>query len=173
VRAWASLPSPMVPINSFQTGWSSIILLAEDQQSDAMFFQLAMEACGLSHILVMLEDGHEAVAYLRGDSPYANRSLYPLPRLIVLDLEMPRMGGFDVLTWLGSQPNLRHLPVVILSGSADQANMAKARQLGAADYLVKTHRMSDLVGIVQSLDARWLSRPPRYRNAEAAESLHV
>jgi CheY-like chemotaxis protein len=163
----------MAPINNFQTGWSSIILLAEDHQSDAMFFQLALEACGLSHVLVMVEDGHEAVAYLRGDLPYSDRRLYPLPRLVVLDLEMPRMGGFDVLTWLGSRPELRHLPVVILSGSTDDANIAKARRLGAADYLVKTHRMSDLVGIVQSLDARWLSPPARYRNLDTADRIQV
>jgi CheY-like chemotaxis protein len=151
----------MPPINQYPTGWASIILLAEDKESDAMLFQLALEECGLPHVLVTLEDGQEAMAYLRGDVPYADRSLYPLPRLVILDLDMPRMSGFDVLTWLKTRPDLKHLPAVVLSGSTDVSNVAKARQLGAADYHVKNHRVSDLMDIIRSMDDRWLS-PPVY-----------
>jgi CheY-like chemotaxis protein len=108
-----------------------------------------------------LEDGQEVMAYLSGDVPYADRSLYPLPRLVILDLDMPRMTGFDVLAWLKTRPDLRHLPAIVLSGSADVADVSKARQLGAADYHVKNHRISDLMGIIRSMDDRWLS-PPVY-----------
>ena len=147
-------------------GYAPIILLAEDNENDAALLQIALEECGVRHVLVTTEDGQDAMAYLRGDFPYTNRSLYPLPRLIILDLDMPRMSGFDVLAWLASQPDLRHLPAIVLSGSSDASNVSKARALGALDYHVKTHRMAELVQSVQSIGARWLSPGTRLGRAE-------
>src|SRR5215468_3146047 len=135
----------------------AVILLAEDNETDAIFFRMALQQSGLPHTLINFQDGQQTIAYLRGDFPYTDRSHHPLPGLLVLDLDMPRVTGFDVLSWLASRPDLKHLPAIILSSSIRDSDIAKARQLGAADYHFKTHHVSDLVQIIQSLNARWLS----------------
>jgi len=148
----------------------AVILLAEDKETDAIFFRIALQQSGLPHILITFQDGQQTIAYLRGDFPYTDRSDFPLPRLLVLDLDMPRVNGFDVLSWLASQSDLKHLPAVILSSSSRDSDIAKARQLGAVDYHVKTHHFADLVEIIQSLDTRWLSQLPSHRHVEKASA---
>jgi CheY-like chemotaxis protein len=133
------------------------ILLAEDEESDALILGLACEKAGLARPLVIVRDGQEAVDYLRGNGRYADRSAHPLPALVVLDLKMPRMTGFDVLGWLASQATLSEIPAVVLSSSADESDIAKARQMGAREYFIKPHRLEELITIARWLDTRWLS----------------
>ncbi len=133
------------------------ILAAEDETSDAMILKLAFQRANLPHPLVVVGNGQEAVDYLRGSGRHGDRSLYPLPGLIVLDLKMPRMNGFDVLEWLARQPECKEIPAVILSSSSDESDMRKARELGAREYFVKPHAFSDLIAIVQQLHTRWLA----------------
>jgi CheY-like chemotaxis protein len=133
------------------------ILAAEDEESDRMILELAFEKARSPHPLILVRDGQEAIDYLSGKGHYADRSAHPLPALIVLDLKMPRMNGFDVLAWLTRQPQYKELPAVVLSSSADQSDVAKARQLGARDYFVKPHRLDNLVAIAQQIQVRWLA----------------
>jgi CheY-like chemotaxis protein len=132
------------------------ILVAEDEESDAMILRLAVKKAELNHPLIIVRDGQEAVDYLSGKGIYTDRADHPLPALIVLDLKMPRMSGFDVLAWLAMQPEFKELPVVVLSSSSDETDIEKARGLGAREYFVKPHVFLELVWIVQQLDSRWL-----------------
>jgi CheY-like chemotaxis protein len=100
------------------------------------------------------------VDYLSGIPPYGDRELNPLPALLLLDLKMPRMNGFEVLSWLATQPNLGHLPVVVLTSSSDESDIQEARRLGARDYLIKPHTTVELVELLQNLQQRWLWDPP-------------
>jgi CheY-like chemotaxis protein len=136
------------------------ILAAEDEKSDALILKLAFERAKLPNPLVMVRDGQEAVDYLSGHGPYADRSAYPLPALVVIDLKMPRLSGFDVLTWLTTQPAFQQLPVVVLSSSADESDMKQARQLGARDYFVKPHSFDRLIDLAVQMQARWLTATP-------------
>jgi CheY-like chemotaxis protein len=147
-------------MHSQPSGRTPIILLAEDEEPDAIMFRMALEQSGLPYRLIALQDGHQIVSYLRGDLPYADRSRCPLPDLLVLDLHMPRMNGFDVLAWLAARRDFKRLPAVVLSSSREDSDVAKARQLGAADYRVKSHHIPDIVQILESLGSRWLS--PRH-----------
>jgi CheY-like chemotaxis protein len=133
------------------------ILAAEDEKSDAMIMELAFQKAKLPHPLVIVRDGQEAVDYLSGNGRYGDRSAHPLPALVVLDLKMPRMSGFDVLTWLMTQSEFKKLPVVVLSSSADESDIKKSRQLGAREYFVKPHSFDKLIDIVHQIQARWLS----------------
>ena len=133
------------------------ILVAEDEQTDIAILRIAARRAALAHPLVFVSDGTEAIDYLRGDPPFGDRLRHPLPALLILDLKMPRMTGFDVLSWLSTRPELRHLPAVVLSSSSSESDIAKARELGASDYLVKPHRVADLIAILQSINQRWLS----------------
>lgn len=134
-----------------------VILVAEDEESDAWLLEHAFAKAGLCHRLVVLHDGQEAVSYLGGSGPYSDRKLHPLPCLILLDLKMPRMNGFDVLGWLKSRPDLLTVPVVILSSSSLETDVAQARQMGARDYVVKPHEFARLVDLVRDLGQRWLA----------------
>jgi CheY-like chemotaxis protein len=137
----------------------ALILVAEDEESDAWLLQHAFTKAGLSNPVVIARDGQDAVAYLGGHSPYTDRSTHPLPALIVLDLKMPRMNGFDVLAWLKTRPDLAGVPVVILTSSSLESDIKQARQLGALDYMVKPHEFSNLVELVRNLGQRWLAGP--------------
>jgi CheY-like chemotaxis protein len=134
------------------------VLAAEDEESDAFLMQLAFGKIGLTDKLLILRDGQEVIEYLKGGGTYANRDLYPLPSLLLLDVKMPRMTGFDVLAWLGENPQFRDLPVVILSSSSHEDDVEKARELGAWDYHLKPHGMAPFVQLVKQLTGGSVSR---------------
>ena len=141
-------------------GDSPPVLVAEDEPTDALILRIAFEQAGISRSLVVVRDGEEAVNYLCGNPPYTDRSVHPLPAMILLDLKMPRMTGFDVLAWLASRPDFKHLPAVVFSSSSEEQDVSRARQMGARDYLIKPHSISDYVKIVQTIRTRWLSTTP-------------
>lgn len=132
------------------------ILVAEDDESDRFILQLAFERAGIRNPLMLVCDGQEAVEYLAGRGRFADHSTYPLPALILLDLKMPRMSGFDVLDWMAVRDEFQDVPAVVLSSSSHESDLRKALALGARDYFVKPHTLSDLVGIVGQIGARWL-----------------
>src|SRR5438874_13730859 len=96
---------------------NSLILIADDDQNDVFFLQRAFKKVGLEHELVHVADGQEAVDYLNSGSAPGDGKKHLVPDLMLLDLKMPRMTGFEVLSWLRKQPDLRGMPVVVLSGS--------------------------------------------------------
>jgi CheY-like chemotaxis protein len=136
-----------------------LILCAEDEESDAIFLRHAFEKEKIGNPLLIVNDGREAIDYLSGASPYDDRQMNPLPALIILDLKMPRLNGFDVLTWLAARADLARIPVVILSSSMAEADMRKASRLGAKEFIVKPNDPTEYSRIVRSLHALWLARP--------------
>ena len=136
------------------------ILAAEDEETDQFILKLAFDHAKLPHPLMIVRDGQECVDYLGGVDVFADRAKYPLPALLLLDLKMPRMDGFEVLEWLATQAGFRQLPAVVLSSSSDELDIQKARKLGARDYFVKPHALSELLKILQSLQTRGLLTIP-------------
>ena len=134
------------------------ILVAEDDPSDVLLLKMAFKQAGLPNALIIARDGQEAIEYLAGDPPYNDRSLHPLPVLLLLDLKMPRMSGHDVLEWMAGHPDLGDLPVVVLSSSAHRSDVEKALQLGAKDYQVKPHDFKQLTRLVQEIVARFIGK---------------
>src|SRR5438270_2151527 len=92
-----------------------LILIAEDSESDIFFMLRVMEQAGVLNPIFVVRTGNEAMAYLRGDGQYADRSIYPLPGIVLLDLKMPGMDGFEVLRWKRTQPQLQHTLMVAVS----------------------------------------------------------
>jgi CheY-like chemotaxis protein len=136
------------------------ILCAEDDADDFVFMRRAFEKTGAHYNLVRVPNGEEAVGYLHGDGPYHDRAQYPFPDLLLLDLKMPMMDGFDVLAWWRQQPRAKDLPVVVLTGSNQDRDVQLARAMGAADYQVKPLETDALAALVARLETRWL-HPPR------------
>lgn len=135
------------------------ILYAEDEPNDILFLELAFKKAGLLHPLKTVTDGEQAQEYLAGAGAFTDRALHPFPCLVLLDINMPRQSGFEVLEWIRRQPGFKSLPVLIFTSSSHPEDMEKARQLAADDYLVKPSDPRKLVDLVKSLRDRWLSEP--------------
>jgi DNA-binding response OmpR family regulator len=134
------------------------ILVAEDDANDAFFLERAFAKAGVDAPRRFVRDGGEAVEYLEGRSGFADRSVHPMPTLLLLDLKMPRLSGFDVLKWLRQTPALHRLSVVVFSSSDDPNDVNLAYDLGANSYAVKPGNSAELLGFVRSLREYWLER---------------
>lgn len=95
------------------------------------------------------------MAYLQGTAPFANRGAFPFPSVMLLDVNMPRMNGFEVLTWARSQEMSRRLAIVMLTASAQQRDIDRAYELGANAFVTKPGGTTDLRDFVRALDAFW------------------
>jgi CheY-like chemotaxis protein len=126
------------------------ILHIEDSEEDLLLFERACEAARLPAEFQCVVDGFEGVAYLKGGGKYQDRARHPLPDLIVLDLKMPRMGGFDFLKWLRQEPELSSLPVLVFTVSANAEDKARALAEGASGYFVKPTDFETLVRLTES-----------------------
>ena len=131
------------------------ILIVDDSEDDALLMRLAFARAEFSANLQIVPDGEDAVAYLEGQFPYSDRGRFPLPTLILLDLNMPRKNGFEVMEWLRAQPEFRHLPIIVLTSSMRGSDVEKAFELGATSFFVKPGRVDDLVSMIRCMRA-WL-----------------
>ena len=131
-----------------------MILAAEDEETDALLLRLAFEQARLPCELIVARDGEEAVRYLNGDEPYSDRIRFPMPCVVLLDLKMPRMDGFDVLKWIADHPQFKGLPALVLSSSTHDSDVERARRLGAREFLVKPHAFMELVQLVRDVYTR-------------------
>jgi CheY-like chemotaxis protein len=136
-----------------------LILLAEDHPDDVFLMRRALAKSGLANPMAVASGGLDVIHYLEGDGQYADRQRYPLPSLLLLDLKMPCVDGFDVLDWLLVHPQFDQLPVVVLSNSDLEPDVEKATRLGADDYYLKPFATADSTLMLQKLHARWLSGP--------------
>src|SRR2546426_3324651 len=128
-----------------------------------------VQTCALPiYAIQTVEDGEEAVAYLSGKPPYADRDRYTLPALMLLDLKLPRKSGLEVLQWVRQQDGLKRLPVVVLTSSRETADVNRAYDLGANSYLVKPVAFEALLDVVKMLNLYWmiLSERPEVGNHE-------
>jgi CheY-like chemotaxis protein len=134
-----------------------VILLVEDLQDDIFLITKAFDQAGLTNEIHVVENGEEAIAYLSGEGKYSDRARHPLPRLILLDLNMPRVDGFEVLRWLRQQPEFRGIMVVVLTLSSDIRDVNRAYQLGANSFMVKPTEFEDVTALITQLEAYWRS----------------
>ncbi len=133
------------------------VLVADDDPDEIFLLRWAFKRAGLTHELRDLSDGAAIVEYLNGAPPFDDRVRYPFPNLLLVDLKMPRMNGFDVLRWLQSPPHLKHVPAVVLSSSDFEADVQLAGKLGAREFLTKPSDLGDWVTLAQVLHQRWLA----------------
>jgi CheY-like chemotaxis protein len=147
------MTSNVLPSSSNRPG---TVLLVEDNHDDVFFMREASKAADIPHSLTIVNDGQTAVDYLAGVNGYHDRERHPLPDLIVLDLNLPRRTGHEVLEWLRSQPALRTVPVVMLTTSTHKADIERAYQLGVSSYLVKKFSYVQFREVVRIIFTYWL-----------------
>lgn len=143
----------------------NVILLAEDDEDHILLVRRAFNKAAFLNPLQVVHDGEEAIQYLKGEGPYANRAEYPLPTLLLLDLKMPKKNGFEVLEWIRSKPALCALRVVVLTSSEEIHDVNRAYQLGASSVLVKPADFEKFVAVLQALQGFWIwtSKPPEIK----------
>jgi|SRR3974390_324893 CheY-like chemotaxis protein len=125
------------------------ILVAEDDLNDAFFLERAFAHAGINVPARFVKTGREAIDYLQGNPPFDQRGRNPLPTLLVLDLKMPVVNGFEVLEWVRRDAKLHQIPVVVLSGSENPHDVNLAYAMGANAYLAKPHRAADLCKLIK------------------------
>jgi CheY-like chemotaxis protein len=132
------------------------ILMADDDADDRLLTQDAMVESRVLNRLVFVEDGVELVDYLNGFGKYGNRDLYPMPSLILLDLNMPKKDGREALEEIKSNPETRRIPVVILTTSKAEEDKLRGYDLGAASYITKPVTFSALVDLMRIMGKYWV-----------------
>jgi len=132
------------------------ILLVEDDRGQSLLVERVFRKAGVANPLRVFHEGNGALAYLGGQETYADRTHFPLPALILLDLHVPGRSGLELLTWLREQPNLDRIPVVMLSGSSESEDIDRAFELGANSYLVKPVAFDALLDTVTGLGLPWM-----------------
>lgn len=132
------------------------ILHVEDDEPYVFLLQLMFERAGITSPVHAVSDGQMAIDYLAGAEVFADREKHPLPCLVLLDLKLPKVSGFEVLKWIRQQPGLRRLVVVMLSSSAQPEDIERAYELGANSYIEKPCELGRTQEIAQLLKGWWL-----------------
>jgi CheY-like chemotaxis protein len=133
------------------------ILLIEDSENDALLMQRALRKSTVTESVHITRSGKDALEYLKGVGQFTDRREFPLPQLILLDLQMQEMHGLKVLEWIRLQPQFRSTVVIVLSSSRLLGDIQLAYKLGANSYLVKPPTLEMLYQTVAAIAQYWLS----------------
>ena len=131
------------------------ILIAEDDEDEALLLDHALKAIGISNPVLMVDNGEHVIAYLKGEGPFADRTTFPLPGVLITDLKMPAVDGFELLEWLRHHPQFAIIPTLVFSNSAEPQDVQRAYALGANAYLVKPPEMEQLEALMRTTFEFW------------------
>ncbi|HTA83324.1 MAG TPA: response regulator [Bacteroidia bacterium] len=141
------------------------IMLVEDNPDDAALTIRALKKQNIANKLIHLHDGAEALDFIYGKGNYAGRNIQITPKVILLDLKMPKVNGMEVLETLKSDENTKAIPIVMLTSSAEDPDIERCYQLGANSYIVKPVEFEEFTKAVAGLGMYWmlLNKPPLER----------
>ena len=132
------------------------ILLVEDNCDDVMLVHLALKRAKMDQALMIVADGEQALAYLRGEGLYADREKFPFPMFMLLDLILPKVDGFQVLKWVRAHPQIRRLPITVFTGSQHPAHLTRAYEMGANSFVLKPFKFIEFADTVSGIADFWL-----------------
>src|SRR5437667_10050186 len=112
----------------------NLILLVEDWEADVLLFREALKRSGLENPVIVVRDGPETMAYLSGDGHYGDRQSFPLPAVVLLDLNLPKTRGWEVLQWVRSHTEFDDILIVVLTGSFRVGDLHRAYRMGANSF---------------------------------------
>jgi CheY-like chemotaxis protein len=135
---------------------SKLLLIVEDYEDDAKLLQLLLTNGGIFNPVRIALSAEEAMTYLEGVPPFSNRTLYPLPSVIFVDLKLPGIDGFGLLRWLKQRPELKNIFLVVLSATGDLISVQAAYDLGANSFLIKPCRPADLENLAICYPDFWM-----------------
>ena len=128
---------------------TAAILIVEDHPDEAELLRQMLAELGVIGPVHHVHSAIEAIAYFQGDYPYSNRERFPFPKIILLDLNLPGMSGFEFMKWLQTDDQFKNLAVIVVSGLDDVAAIRRAYSLGATSFLPKPYTLSDLQSLIR------------------------
>ena len=149
---------------------SPTVLLAENAPKDALVIRLAFEQNCPGIRVSVVSNGLEAVKYLKGQQPYAERQVFPFPSLVLINLTIPEVSGFEVLRWIRQQPHLNGLPVVMLANSGRDHDSKLAYELGANSYVIKRNSAEQFAKAMVQVAERWLGQRKWFKAQQESET---
>lgn len=135
---------------------AKLILLADDSPDDLAALQIVLKAAEIGNPVTLLDDGAKVIAYLKGEGEYANRELHPLPKVLLLDLNMPGIDGFDVLEWIRGNPEFGDMLVIVISGYGGLRQVNQAYALGANSFIVKPTNSLEIKNLIEAFPEHWI-----------------
>ena len=132
-----------------------VILLVEDDENDVFLLHKATQVGGEGHTVRAVHDGIEAIDYLKGSGGFQDRNRFPLPNVILSDLKMPRMNGFELLEWVRANSHYSVIPAIIYSSSRLEKDVRRAYQLGANSYITKPGNLVEMIDILRIIYDYW------------------
>ena len=135
----------------------AIILLVEDNRMDVELTLDAFKEARMTNTINVVTNGNIALEYLFRRGKYADREKYPMPNLILLDLKLPGLDGFEVLRQIKAAPIIKRIPVIVLTSSKEEGDRALSYDIGANSYLVKPVSFEGFLGVVREIEGYWLS----------------
>ena len=159
----------------------SSILVVEDAENDALLIRRTLSKAGVPNRRYFVQSGEDAISFLLGAGPYSDRKKFPLPGLLLLDLKLPGIDGFEVLQWIRKNPDFSELRVIVLTTSEKMRDVTKAYRLGANSFLVKPLEFENIRAFFEMLEAQLSNRetdaparvqmPTRTPNKKAVDQL--
>lgn len=131
------------------------ILLVEDDPNDVLLLERAFKKNNITNPIRVVTDGEQAISYLSGVGKYADRTLFPSPKIIVMDIKMPRKSGLEVLEWIKENPRYQVIPTLVMSSSSQEKDIQMAYELGANTYLVKPSTFEELQSMIKAVYDYW------------------
>jgi CheY-like chemotaxis protein len=132
-----------------------LILIAEDSEADIFFLLRVMDQAGVLNPIYVVRNGNEALAYLQGTGQYSDRATYPLPGIVLVDLKMPGIDGFEILRWKRRATNLQNMLIVAVSSYDGVYGINLAYELGADTFLSKPLTSEDVLNLISAFDDYW------------------
>ncbi|HZV36809.1 MAG TPA: response regulator [Verrucomicrobiae bacterium] len=146
----------------------NVILLAEDSEADVLNFKRVLESVGLCNPVQVVRDGHEAIAYMKGEGQYADRERFPVPSILFLDLLLPRVDGWFVLNWLSTQRLPNKFLIIVITGLEELLRLQEAYSKGAHSFIVKPFQAEEVKGLIKYWPELWMHKAEQDAHAAAA-----
>lgn len=142
------------------------ILLVEDNEADVKITLRAFERAKLKHEVYVANDGQEALDFIRNKGKYQDKDKYPSPDLILLDIKMPKVDGFEVLKEIKADLNYSHIPIIMLTSSKNEEDIMRSYRSGAASFIPKPVKYEDFLNVVDIINSYWniISKLPNSDN---------